>query len=143
MLVSFGQNLYFAEGPPVSFYGFPYPTRMAVARLSTGEAWVWSPIALTNELTESVESVGPVRYIVSPNKLHHLALAEWTSRWPDARLFAPPGLARKKSNLRFDAELRDEPDIAWATDLDQVIFRGSFALEEVVFFHRAPRYSVT
>jgi hypothetical protein len=139
MLVPFGQNLYVTDGPTVSFFGFPYPTRMAVARLSTGNAWVWSPIRLTNELADAVETVGPVSYIVSPNKLHHLALEEWKNRWPGARLYAPPGLARKKKELHFDAELDDEPDSAWKADIDQTVFRGSFAMEEVVFFHRASR----
>lgn len=137
MLVPFGQNLYVADGPTVSFFGIPYPTRMAVVRLSTGSVWVWSPIALTKELIGAVEAIGPVGCIVSPNKLHHLFLPEWKDRWPDARLYAPPGLARKKKQLHFDAELGDQADAAWLSDIDQTVFRGSFALEEVVFFHRA------
>jgi hypothetical protein len=137
MLVPFGKDLYFADGPAVSFYGFPYPTRMAVARVSTGKVWVWSPIPLTNELMTEVEAIGPVGYIVSPNKLHHLFLAEWAQRWPDARLYAPPGLARKKKQLHFDAVLGDQSEGSWMTDIDQVVFRGSIAMEEVVFFHRS------
>lgn len=142
MLEEFGPSLYTAEGPTVSFYGFPYPTRMAVVRLYDGGAWVWSPVALTDELANSVEAIGPVRHIVSPNKIHHLFLAEWARRWPDARLYAPPGLARRRPALRFDADLHDEPDSAWASDIDQVIFRGSFAMEEVVFFHRASHTAI-
>jgi hypothetical protein len=135
MLIPFGRNLYFADGPSVSFFGFRYPTRMAVARLATGNTWVWSPIALTEELAGAVGAVGPVSDIVSPNKMHHLALREWSVRWPDARLHAPPGLALKKKDLHFDTELGDEPDRFWMADIDQTVFRGSFAMEEVVFFH--------
>lgn len=142
MLEEFGPSLYLADGPAVSFYGFPYPTRMVVARLSDGAVWVWSPIALTDELARQVEAIGLVRHIVSPNKIHHLFLAEWAERWPDARMYAPPGLARRKPEISFDAELGDEPDTAWAADIDQVIFRGSFAMEEVVFFHRASRTAI-
>lgn len=137
MLHEFAPSLYSADGPSVSFFGFSYPTRMAAARLSDGSVWVWSPVALTKELTEEVEAIGPVRYIVSPNKLHHLFLREWADRWPDARLYSPPGLARKRPELRFHAELEDEPNPSWAADIDQAIFRGSFAMEEVAFFHRA------
>lgn len=137
MLMPFGKNIYFADGPAASFFGFPYPTRMAVVRLSSGGIWVWSPIALTEELANAVQAVGAVNFLVSPNKLHHLALGEWKNRWPDARLYAPPGLARKKTELRFEAELGDEPDEAWKMDIDQTVFRGSFAMEEVVFFQRA------
>ena len=142
MLEQFGPSLYVVDGPIVSFFGFPYPTRMAVARLLDGSAWVWSPIALTAELADDVEGIGPVRYIVSPNKLHHLFLQEWADRWPAARLYAPPGLARKKATLRFYAKLGDEPTPSWAADIDQVVFGGSFAMAEVVFLHRTSRTAI-
>ena len=139
MLEEFGPSIYSADGPNVSFFGFPYPTRMAVVRLSDASVWVWSPIALTTELAEEVKAIGPVRYIVSPNKLHHLFLQEWADHFPDARLYAPPGLARKKAALPFYAELNDEPNPSWKADIDQVVFRGSLAMAEVVFFHRHSR----
>lgn len=142
MLNEFGPSLYVADGPTVSFYGFPYPTRMALVRLSDGSVWAWSPVALSDALQRAVDAVGPVRYIVSPNKIHHLFLAEWAERWPEARVYAPPGLAQRKPDLRFDGELGDEPEPAWASDIDQVIFRGSLAMEEVVFFHRASRTAI-
>lgn len=142
MLEAFGPDLYAADGPTVSFFGFPYPTRMAVARLSDGSAWVWSPIALTPELARGVEGIGAVRNIVSPNKIHHLFLKPWAERWPEARIHAPPGLAKRKPELHFAAELGDDPDPAWAEDIDQVIFHGSFAMEEVAFFHRASRTAI-
>jgi hypothetical protein len=142
VLQEFGPSLWVADGPTVPFFGFPYPTRMALARLGDSGLWVWSPVALTPALADAVASLGPVRHVVSPNKIHHLFLAEWAERWPNARLHAPPGLARRRRGLRFDAELGDAPDPAWAADLDQVIFRGSLVMEEVVFFHRASRTAI-
>ena len=47
MLEEFGHSIYTANGPLDSFTGFPYPTRMAVVRLSDGNVWLSSPIALT------------------------------------------------------------------------------------------------
>jgi hypothetical protein len=137
VLVEFAPSLFVADGPTVSFLGIPYPTRMAVVRLRDGGAWVWSPIALDDALARAVETIGPVRHVVAPNKLHHLFLQEWRDRWPEARLHAPPGLAKKRRDLRFDAELGDEADSAWAEDIGQALFRGSIAMQEVVFFHRA------
>jgi len=142
MLKEFGPSLYCADGPVVSFFGFPYPTRMAVARLADGSAWVWSPVALSDELARAVEAIGPVRNIVSPNKIHHLFLREWAERWPDARVHASPGLSRRRPEIHFDAELVDQPDPAWLADIDQVIFHGSFVMEEVVFFHRESRTAI-
>ncbi len=115
---------------------------MAIARLADGGLWVWSPIPLSEELRSAVEALGPVRHIVSPNKIHHLFLQEWTQRWPDAQLHEPPGLAKRRPDLAFDAELGDEADPAWAADIDQTIFRGSFAMEEVAFFHRPSRTAI-
>lgn len=139
MLAPFGPDLYAADGPTVSFYGFVYPTRMALARLADGSVWVWSPIALSGALADQVERVGPVRYLVSPNKLHHRYLREWCERWPQARLYAPPGLARKCRTLRLGGELAELAEPPWAGQIDQVAFRGSCLLEEMVFYHRRSR----
>ena len=137
MLREFGPGIWTTEGPVVPFFGFPYPTRMAVIRLSNGGLFVWSPIALSLALKREIDALGPVRCLVSPNLLHHLFLAEWKAAYPDARLFAAPGLRRRRKDLAFDADLGDAPDPLWAADVDQVLMRGSFAMTEVVFFHRA------
>ena len=132
-----GVCLWIADGPIVDFYSFPYPTRMALARLSNGSVWVWSPIALTDALRGEIDALGPVRHLVSPNLLHHLFLKEWKAAYPAARLYASPGLRKRRKDLAFDSELGDAPDPAWAADIDQVLMRGSFVMTEVVFFHRA------
>ena len=139
MLEPVGDELWIADGKPVSFYGFPYPTRMAVVRLRNGELWVWSPAALTEDLAAAIRSLGPVRHLVEPNKLHHLFLPDWVSTYPEARVHAPPGLVKKRRDISFHAELGDVPDAAWAGEIDQVVFRGSLFMEEVVFFHRRSR----
>jgi hypothetical protein len=132
-----GDEIWIADGPTVSFYGFPYPTRMTVVRLAGGDLWVWSPVGLSNELSSEVESLGAVRHLVSPNKIHHLFLGEWAARWPEAELYASPGLAKKRPDLRFAAELDDHPPAEWGGQIDQVVFRGSLFMDEAVFFHRA------
>ena len=142
MRVPFGPDLHYADGPEVSFFGFPYSTRMAVARLSSCIFWVWSPVALTSELASAVEALGPVALIVSPNKLHHPFIAEWHARWPSAQIYAPAGLVRCKRQISFDAVLGDRPEDAGIEEIDQALFRGSFAMEEVVFFHRDSRTAI-
>jgi Domain of unknown function (DUF4336) len=136
-LQEFGPEIWVADGPVVSFYGFPYPTRMAVIRLSAGELFVWSPVAPSAALRRDIDALGPVRHLVSPNRLHHLYLGAWQAAYPQARLYASPGLRRKRRDLAFEAELGELPPAEWAADIDQVVMRGSFAMTEVVFFHRA------
>ena len=135
-LQQFGPEIWVADGPVVSFHGFPYPTRMAVIRLSEGDLFVWSPIALSASLRVSIDALGPIRHLVSPNSLHHLFLGEWQSAYPAAHLYASPRLRRKRKDLSFNAELGDAPEPAWAAYIGQIVMHGSFALTEVVFFHR-------
>jgi hypothetical protein len=140
MLTEVDRDIWIADGPTVRFLGiYPYPTRMTMVRLSGGGLWVCSPIQLSDALSDEVKALGSVQHLVSPNMLHHLFLAEWVDAWPEARLWAPPFLARRRRDLSFDGELTDAAEPAWEKDIDQLIFRGSFALKEVVFFHRASR----
>jgi hypothetical protein len=135
-------GIWVADGPPVPFLGVPYPTRMTVVRLPGAGLWVCSPIRLDQHLRDAVSARGRVEHLVSPNKLHHLYLADWAQAWPNARLYASPGLAKRRRDLSFTATLGDEPDPAWAADIDQVIVRGSIAMQEVVFFHRKSRTAI-
>ncbi len=139
LLRSFGESLFIADGPKVSFYGFPYPTRMAIAKLPSGALFVWSPIALTDALAREVRALGEPRFAVEPNKLHHLALTAWASAFPGLRLYAPPGLANKRSDVEFHAELGREPPPEWEDQIDLVAIEGSLAMTEVLFFHRPSR----
>lgn len=141
-LASFGPDIWIAEGPVVSFYGFPYPTRMVVIRLGDGSLFLWSPIALTPELKAEVEALGPVAHLVSPNKIHYLFLKVWKDAHPGARIYALDELKKRRPALPIDAVLEDTSDQAWANDIDQTIVRGSFAMSEAVFFHRKSRTAI-
>jgi hypothetical protein len=96
-------------------------------------------VALSPELRAEVETLGEPAYLVSPNKLHHLSLSEWKSAYPRAKLIASTGLRRRRKDLQFDAELQDAPDPGWSREIDQALFKGSFAMTETVFFHRESR----
>jgi len=63
-------------------------------------------------------------------------LQEWTAAYPQALKFAAPGLSRKRNDIEFDRELRDTPEDEWKGEIAQTIFKGSPAMEEVVFYHR-------
>jgi hypothetical protein len=136
------RDIWIADGPPVRFFGFPYPTRMTIVRLADASLWVCSPIALTDSLAAAVEALGPPCHVVAPNKIHHLFLAAWQRRWPALRLYAAPGLARRRPDLHFAGDLGARPEAAWADRIDQVIFAGSVVMDEVVFFHRPSRTAI-
>jgi hypothetical protein len=133
------EQLWIADGAPVRFFTMPFPTRMTVIRCTHDRLFIHSPIRLTPELQSAIEGLGRVEYLISPNKIHHLFMAEWASAYPQARSYASPGLGAKRPDLRFQAELGDGPAAEWQEEIDQLAFRGSRVMEEIVFFHRASR----
>ncbi|MGH7813718.1 MAG: DUF4336 domain-containing protein [Candidatus Binataceae bacterium] len=137
-----GENLWVADGPIVDFYSFPYSTRMAVARLSSGALWIWSPIPLADPLRAELAALGRPAHLVSPNKIHHLFLGEWKKTFPNAKLWGLPSVIRKRPDLNFTGALADDPPEEWRGEIDQTVFRGSPAMDEVVFFHRASRTAI-
>lgn len=139
MMEAFAEGLWIAHGPIVEVAGFRYPTRMIVIRLANGGLLICSPVAMTDSLRREVDDLGEVRWLVAPNSLHHLFLKDWQAAYPAAKTFAPPGLRKKRPDIRFDDDLTDSVPSEWAEDLDQVIVRGSLITSEVVFFHRPSR----
>jgi hypothetical protein len=141
-LQTIADSLWLVEGAIVDFYGFPYPTRMVIARCEGGALWVWSPVKLSAGLRADVDALGRVAHLVSPNKLHHLYLAEWKRAYPDAMLWGPASTIKRHDDLAFGPPLRDAPPREWGPDLDQAWFHGSFAMDEIVFFHRPSRTAI-
>lgn len=137
MLTPFGPEVWIAGGPRLTTAGFGYSTRMAVIRLDDGGLFVWSPVALSEDLRAALAALGPVRHVVAPNTLHDTFLAEWARAFPEAALYAAPGLAAKRTDIAFDAELGDAAPEAWAGQIDQAVMRGNLITTEVAFFHRA------
>jgi len=136
MFEQVGAALWVVDGENVNFYGLPYPTRAVIVRLGNGGLWVWSPIKLTADLKQRVDALGPVRHLVSPNKLHHLYLQDWKAAYQQALLWGPRSTVHKRGDLEFYGTLGDTPPAEWLPDMDQAWFRGSFALDEIVFCHR-------
>lgn len=57
-LQAIGDSLWLVEGETVSFYGFPYPTRAAIARLGDGALWIWPPVKLDAALRAEIDRLG-------------------------------------------------------------------------------------
>ena len=114
-------------------------TRMTVVRLADGSLFLHSPVRLDRETRAALDPLGEVRFVVAPSRVHHLFAGDYPAGYPNARLFAAPGLPRKRQDLTFAEELGDEAPAAWRGQLDQHVFRGAGYLNEVVFFHPASR----
>ena len=119
--------------------GIELGTRCCLIRLSSGGVLVHTPGPLSDAVRLAIDSLGPVRALVAPNLLHHFFLAENIEAFPQARVFAAPGLREKLGDVKVDEVLGDKPAELWAADLDQVQVGGAPSLRETVFLHRASR----
>lgn len=129
-------DIWIYDGSTVSWYGMPYTTRMTIIRLENGEIWIHSPEKIIDSLITEIQKLGEVKYLISPNKIHHLFIQDWIKLFPNAIAFSAPGLKEKRTDVTFHGELSDQPESQWSDEIEQLIFRGSKAMDEVVFFHK-------
>lgn len=137
-LMPWGTNIWVAE-QPLTFCHLEFGCRMTVIRLSDNKLFIHSPVSMDNQLKKEVDALGSVSYLIAPNKLHHLYMAQWQQEYPLALTFAPPGLLEKRKDINWYAELTDGAHDGWREEVSQVIIRGSCYMEEVVFCHHASR----
>jgi hypothetical protein len=135
-LRSLGRDLWALE-QPFRAGGLELGARTCIVRLSDGSLVVHAPGPGTAAARAEIERLGRVRALFAPNLLHHLFLADAIAAFPEARVFAAPGLAAKRPDLRVDEELGEKAPALWARDLDAVVLAGVPRLCEVVFLHRA------
>lgn len=130
-----GEKLDMSFGP----IEVPFPTRMTVIQLENGNLWLHSPICPTEKLVKQLNAIRKVSHLISPNKLHYSYIAKWKKLFPSALSWSSPGVIERASvkgtTLKFDRELGQTPPEEWSSEINQFIFTGSRAVEEVVFYH--------
>ena len=127
MLAATGKELW-VETRRLRFAGVETGTRMTIARLADGGLFVHSPVALDARTREAVDALGPVRAIVAPSRFHHLYVGQWARAYPDAPIYACPGLERKRPELPWRGVLGDEAAPEWRGELEQVFFSARSAI---------------
>ncbi len=112
-------------------------TRATFVKLADGSVWVHSPISPTPELQADLAQVGPVRYVVAPNRSHHLFFAQFLEAFPQAHGYVAPGLAEKRPDLAVHSVLDTRTVQPWSGELSSVLVEGLPVLNETVWFHDA------
>lgn len=127
----------FTETIPHAMMGLQFGARMDLVRLPEGGVLVYSPLPLTPERQAEVAALGPVRAIVAPNLMHHLYAGDWKAAFPEAMLYGAEGLAKKRSDLRFDGLLRPGEPAPWGGDsLSLHAIAGHGRMQECALVHR-------
>lgn len=117
---------------PQRFAGLEVGARMTVLRTDRG-LLVHSPLDVD---PTTVEALGEIRWVIAPNKLHHLYVGRWIQAGHAA--WAAPGLPEKRPDLQFAGVLSaDEPD--FGPDVLAIPITCFPMANEVAFLHRPSR----
>jgi hypothetical protein len=120
-------------------FGLSIGTRMTAIRLADGGLFLHSPVEPDAATRADLDELGPVRFVVAPSKVHHFFVGAYRSAYPEAELWAAPGLPEKRRDLRFDRVLGDGAPPGWKEEIDQLLFAGAPFVNEVLFLHRKTR----
>jgi hypothetical protein len=120
-------------------FGFRFSTRMTVLPLGSRQLALVSPVPIDAARAAAVEALGDVAFLIAPNLLHHLYLADAVRRYPNALVLAPPGLRAKRPDLRVDGSLADPLPAELAAAVDVVRIEGAPRVDEFAIHHRATR----
>lgn len=122
---------------PVWFSGVRLRSRTTVVRLSGNALWVHSPGPPTDDVCAALDALGEVRFIVVPNRFHHLQTPAAAARYPKAIVVGPETAKARNPKISLNMSA-DEPAYLRATpELTSIHLRGVPFLDETVFFHAA------
>ena len=122
---------------PVWFGGVRLRSRTTVVRLSGDALWVHSPGPPTDETCAALDALGEVRWIVVPNKFHHLQAPATAARYPKALVVGPKSAQARNPQINLGMGT-DQPTYVRATpELAPIQLDGVPFLDETVFFHAA------
>ena len=115
--------------------GLATSSRMTVIRLANGALWLHSPVPIDAALHAELQALGAVRFIVAPNKMHHLFAGACAAQYPQAQLLGAPGLRSKRPDLTGMQDLPAPGTAPWCPELDHLLFEGIPLANETDWFH--------
>jgi hypothetical protein len=122
---------------PVWFGGVRLRARTTVVRLSGGALWVHSPCQPSDEVCAALDTLGEVRWIVVPNRFHHLQAPATAARYPKARVVGPKTAELRNPGLKLALSAADAEYAQATPELTSIQLRGVPFLDETLFFHHA------
>ncbi|EPS95076.1 hypothetical protein FOMPIDRAFT_1133127 [Fomitopsis schrenkii] len=129
---------------PFSRFGLiPFGGRSTAIKLSNGDVWVMASTPLTAETKAKLNELGPVKWIVGADAVHHMFLGEFKKEYPEAKLVAVDEAVKKKSKegLEFHGVWGTDPrdrQFGFENDVQHCFFDG-FANRDTAFFHPASK----
>ncbi|KAF8121909.1 hypothetical protein EV363DRAFT_1315920 [Boletus edulis] len=125
---------------PFARYGvFPIGGRSTAVRLRDGGVWVLASTLLDYETKTKINELGPVKYIINPDIVHHLYLLEFKMAYPNAKVIGVEDTVKRMNEKSFPFDGlwgRDPPNTQYGfeQDIKHCYFSG-VRNKEVAFLH--------
>lgn len=125
---------------PFNLLGASFGNRMTVITLPQSELWVHSPISLNSDMIKKINTLGKVKYIVSPNLFHHLHIQEFLTHFPNKQVYGVSGIQKKLNNsYKVNSLEKGCQDKLWSPDIESILIDGVPKVNEVVFYHSSTK----
>lgn len=135
MLTNFANRIWTCT-TALNVYGLELGSRMTIVDLDgQGSLLVHSAIKLHPELKKQIDALGVVKYVIAPNKWHHLFIGDFKAAYPEAKFYCAPGLQKKRADFQFDGIIGEEQNYPWNPFVEHKFVAGVPLFNEVVFFH--------
>jgi hypothetical protein len=104
-----------------------------------GGVWVLASTPLDEETRATIDNMGPVKYIIGPDSVHHLFLGQFQKAYPEAKLIAVQEAIEKKTaeGLRFDGAWGKDASgtkYGFEQEIQHIYFTGHVN-KDVAFYH--------
>ncbi len=134
MFTSLGKDIW-SRAYATRFWGVHFPCASFALRLEK-KLLILSPGPWDEALAPALHDLGEVAFLVAPNAFHHLHLAAWKTRFPQAELWGPSRLGKKRPELNFDHYFTEQSQ-PFAPALTLHPLWGAPGVSETAFFHQA------
>lgn len=122
---------------PIWFSGVRLRSRTTVVRLAGDALWVHSPCTPTEDVCAALDALGEVRWVVVPNRFHHLQAPATAARYSNALVVGPKSAQSRNPHVTLNMGIDDPAYIRSTPELTSIQLRGVPFLDETVFFHPA------
>ena len=131
--------------------------RMTVIELETNDPqtgkpylWIHSPVRLDHPLIQTLQKIGTVRHVISPNYEHVKFAHQWADQYPNATMWACPGMMTQHPQVNWTSEIpfgvrpitTNNDYYTWGNSIQAIHidcevnpFTKTPFFNEVIFFH--------
>ena len=152
-LKNLASNLWIVDQPDFSTGIAKIGTRMTVIKLASGGLFLHSPTKLDDETKRALDAIGEVRAVVAPSRAHHMFVGDYIKDLARCEALRTAGSRRRhpgfprpnrraaRSETRRYFRRRGPNPNGQAKSIS-TCSRARWAINEVVFFHRASRSAI-